>query len=745
MKKAILNFWPLAFIFLIWFIFANPYFLKNKVPYPSKYQVNFFGPWSYYEKFWGPVKNNAMPDVIGQIYPWRYFAIQSYKSGQIPFWNPYRFAGSPHLANYQSAVFSPFNLLFFVLPFIDAWSILVLIQPLMAGLFTYFLMREFKVSHFGSVISGVSFMFCGFIVVWMAYGTLPLAIVFLPLSVLAIEKIFKKPSFMALSVLILSVPFSFFSGHFQTSLYYLAFIILFFIYKLLKTGDIKKALTVITAVIIGILFSFPQIIPSIQFYSSSVRSEIFIKGGGIPLFYLVNIFSPDFFGNPVTRNDWFGYYAEWASFIGIIPLLLALYAIIAKKNLLSVFFVFGGLLALLLAADTPLLKFIALLKLPVLSTSAPSRIIVLFSFSFTVLAGFGLDNLNNLIKEKKIKKIIGPLVGVGIILIIVWILLLIVKVLPVDKLIIAKRNMVLPTIFFALTSLVVFLNLKLKNKMLLIFSSFIFVFLVGFDSFRFAQKWMPFDPKELVFSNIPIIEAMKKNINQGRFFGNLGGEVDTYYGFSSIEGYDPLYIQRFGEFLRSAEKGEFAEAERSVARLSKRGKYTNRVLDLLGVNLIFHPIADTNQTWAYPVWQDKNRFSLVYQDDKFQLFQNNLALPRASLFYDFEVIKDNKKIINRFYSDDFDFRKKTILEEKINDLKQGEGKAKILEYTPNKVKIEVETDKQGILFLSDNYYPGWKATINGVEAKIYRADYSFRAVVVPEGRSMVEFTYLWFF
>jgi len=70
-----------------------------------------------------------------------------------------------------------------------------------------------------------------------------------------------------------------------------------------------------------------------------------------------------------------------------------------------------------------------------------------------------------------------------------------------------------------------------------------------------------------------------------------------------------------------------------------------------------------------------------------------------------------------------------------------EGKAEIVEYLPNKIKIEVETEKPGLLFLSDNYYPGWKALVDGKETKIYRADYTFRAVEIPIGTHEVEFIY----
>src|SRR4051794_3880089 len=108
MKKIFVRFWPLLLIVGLWFSFSAPYFLHNLVPYPSKYQVSFFPPWNAYQEYWGPVKNNAMPDVIDQIYPWKHFTIEWLKKGVVPFWNPNNFAGNPHAADVQSAVFSPF-------------------------------------------------------------------------------------------------------------------------------------------------------------------------------------------------------------------------------------------------------------------------------------------------------------------------------------------------------------------------------------------------------------------------------------------------------------------------------------------------------------------------------------------------------------------------------------------------------------------------------------------------------------
>lgn len=743
MIKKLKYYWPIFFIFGVWFIFSSPYFLKGKVPYASDYQVNFFPPWSHYPKFGGPVKNNAMPDIHGQIYPWKKFTIDTFKLGQIPFWNPYNFSGNPHLANYQSAVFSPFNILFFVLPFIDAWSVLILLQPILAGFFTYLLMRTYDTSKVASLISSISFMFCGFVVVWMAYGTLAYAILYLPLALFAIEKYMQTKKFTFLCLLTFTVPLSFFSGHFQISLYFFLTVIFYIIYRWVTLRNTLNALYLMLCVFIGLGFSLPQLLPSLELYKHSVRSELFLLSEVIPFQYLITGIAPDFFGNPVTRNDWFGHYAEWSSFVGIWPYILAIYAIISIRKSHIKFYFIVAIASLILAVNSPLSPMLVNLKIPVLSTSSFSRIIVLFSFSFAVLAGFGFDALFKDIEKKEKKKIISLLLIVSVFMVSIWVMILFSKLYSLQWLIVAKRNFMMPTVIFIIGSLLFFLSMFSKQKIFTIVIVCYLLFTTSFDSFRFAQKWMPFGNREFVFSDVPIIEGIRKNIGFGRIFGNIGAELTTYYGFPSVEGYDPLYIGRYGEFIRGADAGEFQKGERSVVKLSRGGgKYTNRALDMLGVSLIFNPIPDTNQGWAYPVWEDKERNVVVYKDDQFELYKNTKALPRPALFYKTEVMTNEKEMIKRIYSDNFDYRNVLMLEENINtSLEEGVGNAKIISYTPNNIKIEANTNVPALLFLSDNFYPGWKAFVNGKETKIYRADYAFRAVVVPSGKLIIEFTY----
>ncbi len=69
------------------------------------------------------------------------------------------------------------------------------------------------------------------------------------------------------------------------------------------------------------------------------------------------------------------------------------------------------------------------------------------------------------------------------------------------------------------------------------------------------------------------------------------------------------------------------------------------------------------------------------------------------------------------------------------------GSAGVVEYTPDRVVVSTRANRAALLVLADNYYPGWRATVDGSEAPVLRANYVFRGVVVPAGAHRVVFTY----
>lgn len=747
MKKILFKHWPVIFIVAVWLVFAHPYFFLGKVPFPSNYLVNFFAPWNTVSEFAGPYKNGATPDVITQIYPWKKLVVDFWKSGTIPLWNPYSFSGTPLLANNQSAALSPVNLLFFILPFIDAWSISVLLQPLLAGLFTYLFVRAIGLGKPASVFSAISFMFCGFITVWMSYQTLAYAILFLPLGLFSIEKFFSSKKNRYLVLLSLTIPLSIFSGHFQTSLYCLLFTIFYLLFKTVTVEKQNRKLTIplFSSIIFGLMLSAPQILPSIELYMNSVRSELFIALEVIPWIYTPTFIAPDFFGNPVTRNDFLGHYAEWNSYIGLLPLILAFYAPFYKKfrNYAILFFSIG-LISVLLAYQTPLLDILVSLKVPVLSTSAASRIIVLASFSFAILAGFGLEKALVDIKDRKFRHLAVLISSFGLIFAIIWAIIIFGIFLPHDRISISFSNFRLSTVIF-LSLIVVLIGAKVaKHKKSILVVTALLLFIAAFDSLRFAIKWQPFDPRKYVYPDLPISKFLTNIPSRDRVFGNFGGEAAMTYRVSVIEGYDPLYIGRYGEFIRASSDGKFHKALRSAVVFPKKGENTDTMLNYLGVKYLIHKVADGRNVWTYPFWEYPiDQFKMVYEDASYQVFENQKVFPRALLIGDYRIESSAKKLLESMFVQGADLKKVVYLERDPSVARNQniKGEAVIKKHSPNKIEIESSASDRGFVVLSDPFYPGWRVYVDGVETKILRADFAFRAVIVPKGKHYVVFKY----
>lgn len=736
MKSIFSKFWPFIFLFVLWFAFASPYFLQNKVPFPSTLQATFFAPWSAYpEIFWGPVKNNAQSDVITQIYPWRHLAVEIWKSGQIPLWNPYVFSGTPLLANYQSAVLSPFNLIFLFLPFIDGWSVLVLLQPLLAGLFMFLFARSLKISTYGSVISSLAFMFSGFITTWMSYGTLGYAILFLPLALYSLENFFNSKKLRFLILFSLTFPLSFFSGHFQISLYFSFVVFAYILFRFVISKDLTLLFYPLLYGFVGFLLSAPQLLPSFELFLNAQRSGIVEKMEAIPLGYIPTLLAPDFFGNPVTRNDWYGHYAEWSGFIGVIPIMLAVYAILFKKGNRTIFFSVIAILSLLLALDTPLLNAFVNLRLPVLSSSAASRILSVFVFSVAVLAGFGFDRLKiDIIKNKKI--VLSWLLVFLLLFLFLWLFTMF-KILSPEKTAIARKNLILPTIAFFIAFLAILTTLFNKKVLLLTFS--LLILISALDLFRFAFKWQSFDEKKLVFAENETTKFLE-TISGKRAYGNFGGEVFNYYKIKSIEGNDPLYIARYGELVSALEDGKPGRIDRYLVTFPKQGRYGLEMMNITGVEYLIHKKSDGRMNWLFPFWDHLDQFKPYYQNEKFEVLRNEKAMPHAFLVKNYKVADNKDNIIPLMFSSDLT---KTVILEKDPKIDVGtvSGKIVVKKDTPNELILDVASSENVLLYVSDNYFPGWTAEIDGVKTEILRANYSFRAIPVKKGSNSVKLFY----
>lgn len=732
-KKKLTRFLPLAAIIFVWTLFVTPYILNSKIPYPADYQVNAYLPWSMYEEFWGPVKNNAIPDVITEIYPWRVYTVDALKEGRLPLWNPYSFGGTPHLANYQSGVFFPGNILFFFFPNIQAWSLIVLLQPLLAGIGMYIFARSQGVGRVGVVISSVAFMFCGFITVWMPYATLAWAIIPLPYILYCVSSYFKTSKKRYILGVSLLAAVSLSSGHFQTSLYCLLASGAFILYTTYHKKDYRRTAILLLSLLSGLLIMMVQIVPTFEFYATTARLAFTEVREAIPLNYFPSIFAPDFFGNPVSRNDFFGHYAEWCTYTGIIPLLLAVYAGVKKK---APFFIFLGLAALLFAYQTLFATLLVHSHIPVLSNSSLSRIVVLFSFSIALLAGFGYDEALSDIKKKRF----FPLVVIGITsTIIVTSLFLSTYIQTPEFRGISLRNSVIPVAVIGITTLAIAAS-TFKSK----YAPYILLILpilTTAEMLRFSTKWMPQADINSFFPKTTL-EGIYPKISPDRLLANITAENTTYYKVPTFTGYDPLYPKEVAEIIEYARHEKYDDLPRTTVMIDVNGTHTAKLLDITQIRYILFKKEDKGKVWAFPFKKyPQNQFTKVFEDKEYEVYENNKYQGRALVFYDYTVETSDK--IKKMFSDPDVGTTKVFLDQKI-DIPTHETDptlAKINVYQPEEIVISVDAKEEGVLYLPDTLFPGWKALVNNNETEILRANYAFRGVVVPKGVSSVQFLY----
>ncbi len=132
---------------------------------------------------------------------------------------------------------------------------------------------------------------------------------------------------------------------------------------------------------------------------------------------------------------------------------------------------------------------------------------------------------------------------------------------------------------------------------------------------------------------------------------------------------------------------------------------------------------------------------LLYDSPGEKVYVNRLVLPRAFFVNRYEV-GDGIDVLRRMAQKSFDARDVAYLSEDPGvaiDPPLPGMEATFLRYGIQDFSLKVTAYGNNLLFLSEAFYPeGWKATLDGSEIAIYRANYHFRAVVIPAGTHTLE-------
>ena len=142
------------------------------------------------------------------------------------------------------------------------------------------------------------------------------------------------------------------------------------------------------------------------------------------------------------------------------------------------------------------------------------------------------------------------------------------------------------------------------------------------------------------------------------------------------------------------------------------------------------------------VISDRGRFRLAHSGDV-KIYENLDVLGQAFFVHEAVVAADDEEALGLMQSPAFDPTTTVVLADG-NDIEWSPSRSptvRITHYAPERVEIELEASAPGYLLLTDAWYPGWRATVDGEPVPIQRADLLFRAVAVEAGEHRIIFTF----
>ncbi len=691
-------------------------------------------------------------DFTDQFWMFRVYEARAFAQGRLPLWSENFNSGHPFLADVQSAIFYPPSLLWTLavvafrgenFTLLDL-EIEAIAHFILAGAFTYLFAKRLLDNRVAALVSALAFTFGGYLT---SYPPQQLAILetatWLPLALLFLDKAIgrgltqtnadeiQNPRSSAL----VRVPLNYIAagitlgvavlaGHPQTFLFVVYACAIFFVWRIYASRNTHHAIRIIPCVLrfafsllIAAGISAAQWIPTLEYQLISTRAAIgwAEASRGFPTLDPLQMILPGFinaFQSPL--------------YIGILPLWLALFALFARERrerekifwaALAVgslivafgFYAFGYALLYLFAPGFALFR-------------GQERLALVISFSLALLAGYGMRDLMSNVDARRLRRAWALLpAGITISLMFVFTLYISGTVRQSGRVAFLGDRAGLMVLIFTLATVFV---------AWLIFPSPVVrgrgkgwglaLALIVFDLFSINNAAYNATPTPR-FPPTPIIEAIKSDpgifrvVDEGQEPGHFG----IAYRLEEIGGISPLRIAAY-DTLR-----DNLPEEKLWSLLNVRYVITER-----------------------PGFANAE---VVAQEGKTRLLRLNDSMPRA-WFAPYAIRNStDDQVIAALSSDAFDPYYLAYIASASSsalpappirrDTARIAHAAEFLRITPEHARVLVNAPADGLLVLSENfYYPSWRATVDGIETPILRANVAQTAVPVRAGAHRVEMT-----
>ncbi len=332
--------------------------------------------------------------------------------GFLPLWNPYMFGGTPLLASAYPGVLYPPNWLFAVVPYGLAMNTIVIVSYHIALIGTYLYARRLGVNRTGALVAGITYAFCGYMVSHLGHTPRIAAAAWLPWIILSLELLYQRLAWRWVALGAVSICMPLFASEPQVVVYALMVGGAYVLFSAFGRGEAlpsrRQFLFASGAmVVIGLLLGALQMLPSMELMRQGFRAEIsydYFKDSSFPYRHLLTFIYPYFFGGMYLPNHEVKYWSEsWLSelggYAGVLSLLLALVALVARRNRMAAFWASVIIVALFLAFGhfLPFKINSLLFLLPFYSKFRVSaRHVMEIGFAVSILAALGVQALTML-------------------------------------------------------------------------------------------------------------------------------------------------------------------------------------------------------------------------------------------------------------------------------------------------------------------------------------------------------------
>ena len=781
-------------------------------------------------------------DLTGFLYPLLHYTVNSLRAGRLPLWNPYLYSGAPHLADIQTGVLYPPNLLLALLPGEVTFArleALSLFHFWLAGVLMYACLRGWDrppLSRPAALLGATAFGLSDLFVTHFGNLNLVASAAWLPLVLLGARRGGRQGVLLGSGALAMSA----LAGHTQPLLHILLALALLGTFQALVTyrgwepvsfltrpsaapspggprvrgwsraalatrdrrvSILYPLLAALAITVLGLGLAALTLLPAYELTGLTHRAALSYTDAALyslPPAGLIGLVAPHLHGRGPA-----GFWADWprveVGYLGVLPLVLA--AVGLTRGRRALFWAALALLGLLLALGpaTPVHKLFYTWLPGMSQLRAPARLILLLDFGLAGLAALGLDtvlqwnslpdarafrpqsSLNAALVRGKLRPEGRSLEDTA---------LAGEELRPegrsLEDTALASRELPAPkglrlpsaglkpraTPDRATAALGVLVALALGVWLGMAWQGLGAVGRPSGTQLAVAQRAVWGGWGWLALSGLLVAAGA---------LGRLRGRVVA--GAALVILAADLVVQGYGVDVGAADPTanyqhpaalDFLAADASLYRVEVRGESwgawapnLSLVAGLHDVGGIYNPlqVADYQLYWEgltdratrlYDFLNAKylvgpkdfalpwGKFTPVFDGDPaVNIYLNTQALPRVQVVYRSRVLPDSRAQFDALRAPDFDPSRAVILAQGrvLDAAPSGETEVNILDYAPERIVVAATAASDAYLVLSEVYYPGWTATVDGRPAPIERANFAFRAVPLSPGAHRVELAF----